>query len=107
MTCPIEPVLLVDPLVAKDLKEVYGFDTKEKLSQWLHENVKLIAGEFCNYSLVHSLTSPSPDDVLSLFANRLAVVIRKEATGHSALAGDFLYGNRKKVYEHYRLNGKL
>jgi hypothetical protein len=57
-TAPAGAIIFADPLVAKDLKDLYGFDTKEKLSQWLQENVQLTSGEFWNYSLVHSLTLP-------------------------------------------------
>jgi len=30
--------VLMDPLIARELKETEGFDTKEKLSQWVYEN---------------------------------------------------------------------
>lgn len=37
----IDVTLLLDPLVARDLREKEGFDTKEKFSQWLVENTHM------------------------------------------------------------------
>jgi hypothetical protein len=36
-----EATLLLDPLVARDLKEKEGFETKEELSKWLVENTRM------------------------------------------------------------------
>lgn len=38
--------VLVEPLLAKDLREIYGFDSKESLIQWLKANVFLENWEF-------------------------------------------------------------
>jgi hypothetical protein len=39
-------VLLIDPVVAKDLKELHNFDTKEKLAGWLVQNATTPAWHF-------------------------------------------------------------
>jgi hypothetical protein len=41
-------ILIVDPLVAKALKEEEGFETKEKLNQWLTENVRFTMWNYWN-----------------------------------------------------------
>jgi hypothetical protein len=38
--------LVMDPLVAKGLKENHGFKTKEELRRWLSENVKITAKQY-------------------------------------------------------------
>jgi len=40
--------VLLDPLVAKDLKEIESFGTKEKLSQWLHQNTLITVEDYWN-----------------------------------------------------------
>ena len=41
-----------------DLKEVRGFDTKEKLSQWIHENTRIRVGNYWDLKLVSGFTLP-------------------------------------------------
>jgi hypothetical protein len=41
-------ILIMDPLVAKALKEEEGFETKEKLNQWLTENVRFTMWNYWN-----------------------------------------------------------
>lgn len=50
--------LLLDPLVAKNLKEMQGFETKEAYSQWLSENVKIPAGQFCKADINYHFMLP-------------------------------------------------
>jgi len=57
-TAPAGALVLVDPLVAMDLKEVRGFDTKEKLSQWIHENTRIRVGNYWDLKLVSGFTLP-------------------------------------------------
>jgi hypothetical protein len=64
-------IVLADPLVARDLKETHGFDTKEKLSQWLHENTRITVGDFWDFSLVRSLTLPLAQRGVEPFASWL------------------------------------
>jgi len=47
------PTLLLDPITARQFVE-HGFDTKEKLIQWVCENAVMPAGEFWDYQLVQN-----------------------------------------------------
>ena len=53
--------LIMDPLVAKNLKELQNFPTKESYSCWLSENVKMPAGHFCKADINYSFTRPLAD----------------------------------------------
>ena len=48
-------LVVCDPLVAKNLKEA-GFDTKEKLSEWLQMNTKMTVADYKESSYVASMT---------------------------------------------------
>jgi hypothetical protein len=61
----------VDPLVAKDLKEVQGFDTKEKLSEWLHKNTLITVEDYWNSGLVSTFTLPQAQLGVEPFASWL------------------------------------
>jgi hypothetical protein len=64
-------LVLVDPLVAKDLKEVQGFDTKEKLSEWLHKNTLITVEDYWNSGLVSTFTLPQAQLGVEPFASWL------------------------------------
>jgi len=64
-------LVLMDPLVAKELKEAEGFDTKEKLSQWLYENTLVTYDGFWDDELVVSFTLPLAKKGVEPFASRL------------------------------------
>jgi hypothetical protein len=53
----IGPVFALDPLAARKLVD-YGFDTKEKLVQWLAENSLLPAREYWDNQWVQTLLKP-------------------------------------------------
>lgn len=48
------PVLLLDPITARQFVERGGFDTKEKLIQWLHETGEMPAGRYWDLQLVQN-----------------------------------------------------
>jgi hypothetical protein len=48
------PVLLLDPITARQFVERGGFDTKEKLIQWLHETAEMPAGRYWDLQLVQN-----------------------------------------------------
>jgi hypothetical protein len=50
--------LIMDPLVAKHLKDSQGFKTKEELSKWLSENVKIPAKQYWDADLVYAFILP-------------------------------------------------
>ena len=38
--------IIMDPLVAKNLKENEGFDTKQDFARWMSQNIKMTAGQY-------------------------------------------------------------
>jgi hypothetical protein len=103
MLASMEPsfgvTLVVDPIVAREFVE-RGFDTPEKIAQWVHEQVKVPRRRYWDHiSLVSSTRavvddgvepwatywSAGPDDPIPVFeANRVHVVVAGGATN-----GDF------------------
>jgi hypothetical protein len=61
--------LLLDPLVAKNLKEMQGFGTKEEYSQWLSENVKIPAGQFCKADINYHFMLPFAQQGIEPYAS--------------------------------------
>ena len=58
---PFSPVtLLLDPTVAKQLKEREGFDTKEKLIDWIYQNTNIKVGDWLdNFWSVQNFILPT------------------------------------------------
>jgi hypothetical protein len=100
-------ILVIDPLVAKALKEEESFDTKEKLNQWLTENVRFTMWNYWN-ALPSNLKkakqgiqpfagllkrAPESDSPLQLFAPNAGVeiVVTGGETNSFWYAGDFRY----------------
>jgi len=98
---------VIDPLVAKALKEEEGFETKEKLNQWLTENVRFTMWNYWN-ALPSDLKkakagvqpfasllkrAPESDSPLRLFAPEAGVEIAVTGgeTNSFWYAGDFRY----------------
>jgi len=52
------PTLILDPITARQFVERGGFDTKEKLIQWIQENATLPAREFWDYQLIQNYIYP-------------------------------------------------
>jgi hypothetical protein len=50
--------LVMDPLVARNLKENEGFEHKEDYCRWLSQNIKMPAGRFWGADHVEMLTAP-------------------------------------------------
>jgi hypothetical protein len=63
--------LLLEPLVARTLKEREGFDTKTKLSQWFHENSRIPAEVYWDYQLVVNYLEPQAHKGVEPFASWL------------------------------------
>ncbi len=100
-------ILIMDPLVAKALREDEGFETKEKLNQWLTENVRFTMWNYWNAmpddlkkakagiqpfaSLLKR--SPESDSPLQLFRPEAGVEITVVGgeTNPFWFAGDFRY----------------
>jgi hypothetical protein len=62
--------LIMDPLVAKHLKE-QGFDSPEHLSKYLSENFKMTAGQFWGSDVVYSLVEPNARNGVEPYASWL------------------------------------
>jgi hypothetical protein len=60
--------LLLDPLVAKNLKEIQGFNKKEAYSQWLSENVKVPAGQICKSDFSYCFMRPLAEQGIEPYA---------------------------------------
>ena len=64
--------LLVDPLVARALKEREGFATKQQLANWYHENSTLPYETYWDYQLVVNYVEPLARKGQEPFASYLA-----------------------------------
>jgi hypothetical protein len=62
--------LVMDPLVAKHLKE-QGFDEPQKLAKYLSENFKMTAGQFWGSDVVYSLIEPNARNGVEPYASWL------------------------------------
>ena len=52
------PTLILDPITARQFVDRGGFDTKEKLIRWVHENATLPAGVYWDYQLIENYVYP-------------------------------------------------
>ena len=52
------PVFVLDPITARQFIDRGGFDTKEKLIDWVYENATIPAGEYWSYQLVRNYIYP-------------------------------------------------
>jgi hypothetical protein len=61
-------LIVCDPLVAKDLK-TQGYDTKEKLSEWLQKNTQISVGDYKEESFVSQYDAPRAKQGIEPFAS--------------------------------------
>ena len=52
------PTLVLDPITARQFVERGGFDTKEKLAEWIYEVATIKAGEYWDYQLIQNYVYP-------------------------------------------------
>ena len=52
------PTFVLDPIAARQFIDRGGFDTKEKLIQWVYENALMPAGEYWDYQLIQNYVYP-------------------------------------------------
>ena len=52
------PTFLLDPIAARQFIDRGGFDTKEKLIDWVYENALMPAGEYWDYQLIQNYIYP-------------------------------------------------
>jgi hypothetical protein len=61
-------VIILDPLVARNLKENEGFATKQDFSLWLSQNVKIPAGRYWKTDYIDMLVAPMASKGIEPFA---------------------------------------
>jgi hypothetical protein len=67
-----EIVFVLDPITAQQFIDRGGFDTKEKLIEWVHKNVTMESAEFWDYQLIQNYIYPRATYGEEPFASRLA-----------------------------------
>jgi hypothetical protein len=99
-----EPVLVLDPITARQFVDRGGFDTKEKLIDWLYENACMPAGEYWDYQLIQNYIYPratfgeepyasrlkcAPDELVHMFVKDeiQVVVVGGETNGYWRIFG--------------------
>jgi hypothetical protein len=98
------PVLLLDPITARQFVERGGFDTKEKLAEFLHDTAEMPAGRYWDLQLIQNYVYPratfgeeplatklkaAPDELIKIFEAKdiNAVVVGGEANGYWQMMG--------------------
>jgi len=98
------PTFVLDPIAARQFIDRGGFDTKEKLIQWVYENARMPAGEYWDYQLIQNYIYPratfgeepyasklkaAPDELIRMFKpdEIHAVVVGGETNGYWRIIG--------------------
>jgi hypothetical protein len=61
--------LILDPLVARHLKENDGFQTELDFCRWISQNFKVPAGQFWGTDLIHMMMAPLADQGVEPYAS--------------------------------------
>jgi len=61
--------LILDPLVARHLKENDGFESKLDFARWISENFKMPAGQFWGTDLIHMMMAPLAEQGVEPYAS--------------------------------------
>jgi hypothetical protein len=91
---------VLDPIVAREFVQK-GFDTKEKLAEWVHENARIPAGRYWDHIMLNmirevveagiepfaSYRKAPPDELIPIFeTNRINVIVAGGQTnGHFSI----------------------
>jgi hypothetical protein len=98
------PVLLLDPICARQFVERGGFDTKDKLRRFLHDTARMPAARYWDLQLVQNYIYPraaageppmaayvnaAPDEEIPIFAEKdiHVVVVGGESNGYWQMMG--------------------
>jgi len=98
------PVLLLDPITARQFIDRGGFDTKEKLIRFIHETAEMPAGRYWDLQLVQNYVYPwatfgqepmatwlkaKDDELIRIFPEKdiNVVVVGGEANGYWRIMG--------------------
>ncbi len=65
------PTLILDPITANQFVDRGGFDRKEKLIRWVHENATMPAGEYWDYQLIENYVTPRALNSVEPYATML------------------------------------
>jgi hypothetical protein len=65
------PCLVLDPITARQFIDRGGFDTKDKLLDWVHETAKMPAGEYWDLQLIQNYIYPRATFGEEPFATKL------------------------------------
>jgi hypothetical protein len=99
-----QPLFVLDPITARLFIDRGGFDTKEKLIDWIHENALKPAGEYWDYQLIQNYIYPratfgeepyasmlkaAPDELIHMFRRDEieVVVVGGETNGYWRIFG--------------------
>jgi hypothetical protein len=99
-----QPLFVLDPITARLFIDRGGFDTKEKLIDWVYENACMPAGEYWDYQLVQNYIYPratygeepyatmlkaAPDELIPMFKREeiQVVVVGGETNGYWRIFG--------------------
>ena len=100
----IPPTLILDPITARQFVDRGGFDTKEKLIDWIYETATLPAGVYWDYQLVENYIYPralkgaepyatmlaaAPDELISIYPRERihVIVVGGETNGYWRIMG--------------------
>ncbi len=98
------PTFVLDPIAARQFIDRGGFDTKEKMIQWVYENALMPAGEYWDYQLIQNYIYPratfgeepyatklraAPDEMIRMFKpdEIHVVVVGGETNGYWRIMG--------------------
>ena len=110
----LDPVLILDPITARQFIDRGGFDTKEKLIRWVHENGTLPAGVCWDYQLLQNEVLPralngkepyatmlktAADELIRVWSEDQiqVVVLGGETNGYWRIMGASYYSDRKSL----------
>lgn len=65
------PVLVLDPIAAREFVERGGFEGKGALADWIYDNALLPAGEFWDNQMVQTLLYPEAQNGVEPWASHL------------------------------------
>ncbi len=106
------PLFVIDPICARGLVDL-GFDTKEKLIDWLSDNARLPAREYWDNQWVQTLVHPLAVAGIEPFAGRLAAApdeairIFEPSDIHVVVAGGETQGAWKMIAGRYGPNATV
>jgi len=98
------PVLLLDPIAARQFIDRGGFSKKDALIDWLYDNARMPAGEYWDYQLIQNYVYPratfgeepwasklkaAPDEMIPMFRREdvHVIVVGGETNGYWRIMG--------------------